>query len=281
MAGDRLTLLLQQGLTEYQARAYVALLGYTSLPAGPVAKAADIPRNRLYEVLEELQTLGLVEILLDEPRRYRARPFRDYLDRKVQRLRDEIVEIEAKRDALTKAMEPPAENEERALDSGSTRVVVGRAAVLHEIERMVEEAKISFTYVASVGGAERAVRHLASLRDRLQPSPERPNFRAEIWLPRAAAISASAERLAEALAPHVRWLPFDLKSVLAVTDHEQFLLVQPVPDDSVLHQGRDFGIFSTNPAFVLDLLQLVRRAGHDGAAPALDAPAARAAARPP
>ena len=76
---DRLSLLLEYGLSEYQARVYLALLEFPSLPAGALAKAAQIPRNRLYEVLEELQGMGLVEIILGETRSYRAHPLTVYL----------------------------------------------------------------------------------------------------------------------------------------------------------------------------------------------------------
>ena len=37
---DRLNLLLEYGLSEYQGRVYLALLEFPSLPAGALAKAA-------------------------------------------------------------------------------------------------------------------------------------------------------------------------------------------------------------------------------------------------
>src|ERR1051326_4115088 len=105
---DRLSLLLEYGLSEYQARVYLALLEFPSLPAGALAKAAQIPRNRLYEVLEELQGMGLVEIILGETRSYRAHPLTVYLDRSVADLKERMDRIEAQKGYLGAAFQPPA-----------------------------------------------------------------------------------------------------------------------------------------------------------------------------
>jgi sugar-specific transcriptional regulator TrmB len=62
----------QLGLTEYEARCFVAL---TRLPHGTakeVGKVADIPRSRVYETMDRLQDRGLVDIQKGDPRRFRA-----------------------------------------------------------------------------------------------------------------------------------------------------------------------------------------------------------------
>src|SRR5688500_7746501 len=115
---DRLRILLEHGLSEYQARVYLALLEFPSLPAGALAKAAQIPRNRLYEVLEELQGMGLIEIILGETRSYRAQPFTLYLERSMSELRDRMESLESKKAYLAAAFSPPELNESSDLDSG-------------------------------------------------------------------------------------------------------------------------------------------------------------------
>ncbi|PSQ46397.1 hypothetical protein BRD15_09160 [Halobacteriales archaeon SW_6_65_15] len=52
----------QLGLTEYEARCFVAL---TRLPHGTakeVGQVADIPRSRVYETMDRLQDRGLVDV---------------------------------------------------------------------------------------------------------------------------------------------------------------------------------------------------------------------------
>ena len=60
------------GLTEYEARCFVAL---TRLPHGTakeVGKVADIPRSRVYETMDRLQDRGLVEMQEGDPRTFQS-----------------------------------------------------------------------------------------------------------------------------------------------------------------------------------------------------------------
>lgn len=60
------------GLTEYEARCFVAL---TRLPHGTakeIGKVADIPRSRVYETMDRLQEKGLVELQEGEPRTFQS-----------------------------------------------------------------------------------------------------------------------------------------------------------------------------------------------------------------
>src|SRR5262245_35464552 len=51
--------LTQLGLTTYEARAYVALLGRDSFTAAQVSRQAALPRQRIYDVLGSLVEKGL------------------------------------------------------------------------------------------------------------------------------------------------------------------------------------------------------------------------------
>src|SRR6185437_1056075 len=53
------TELTQLGLTTYEAKAYVALLGRDSFTAAQVSRQAGLPRQRIYDVLGSLVEKGL------------------------------------------------------------------------------------------------------------------------------------------------------------------------------------------------------------------------------
>jgi sugar-specific transcriptional regulator TrmB len=53
-------LLQELGLTEYEARAYVAVLTQPGGPAAAIARAAAIPRPRIYDILDRLSRRGFV-----------------------------------------------------------------------------------------------------------------------------------------------------------------------------------------------------------------------------
>ena len=71
-AQDAIAALEELGLTEYEARCFVAL---TQLPHGTakdVGQVADIPRSRVYETMDRLREKGLVEVHDAEPRMYQS-----------------------------------------------------------------------------------------------------------------------------------------------------------------------------------------------------------------
>lgn len=250
---DRLGVLVEYGLSEYQARVYLALLEFPSVPAGALAKAAQVPRNRLYEVLEELQSIGLAEILLEETRKYRARPISSFLERTASDLKERIGKIESQKAYLDMAFHPPEQSDSESLEAGSTRVVLTRRAVAREIDRMVESAQRSIVASCSVGGWERVFRHL----ERLTPADP---VKVEIFVPREAAMAGGVERLAERWGDAVRWVDAPLRSIAFIVDEREFLQAHPVPDDTPLRVGQDFAILTTNPAMMADQAQLLRAA---------------------
>lgn len=57
-----LDVLQEIGLTEYQSRAYVASVNLGTARFSDLAEESDIPQQRIYDVVEDLENLGLVEV---------------------------------------------------------------------------------------------------------------------------------------------------------------------------------------------------------------------------
>jgi sugar-specific transcriptional regulator TrmB len=66
--------LVDLGLTGYEASAYLALTRRSRAAAGEVAKLAELPRQRVYDVLESLVSRGLASSTPGRPTRYTAVP---------------------------------------------------------------------------------------------------------------------------------------------------------------------------------------------------------------
>ena len=62
----------QLGLTEYEARCFVALTQIPHGTAKEVAQVADVPRSRVYETMDRLQSRGLVEVQKGEPQTFQS-----------------------------------------------------------------------------------------------------------------------------------------------------------------------------------------------------------------
>lgn len=68
------------GLTEYEARCYVALARVPQGTAKEVSQLSDVPRSRVYDTLERLHERGLVDVQESDPREYKAIPKEHALD---------------------------------------------------------------------------------------------------------------------------------------------------------------------------------------------------------
>ncbi len=64
--------LVSLGLSKYQARAYLALLGHEESTAVEVAERSGVPRQRVYDVLASLKERALVATKNGRPMRYTA-----------------------------------------------------------------------------------------------------------------------------------------------------------------------------------------------------------------
>jgi HTH-type transcriptional regulator, sugar sensing transcriptional regulator len=69
---EAVTALSELGLTEYEARCFVALTKISTGTAKEISQVSDIPRSRVYDTIERLERRGLVDIQQSDPREYRA-----------------------------------------------------------------------------------------------------------------------------------------------------------------------------------------------------------------
>jgi sugar-specific transcriptional regulator TrmB len=76
------------GLTEYEAKAYAALVGLGEATARDIHEASLVPRTRIYDILRDLTNKGFVEFIEGSPTYYRVVD----PDLVMERIRDELVE---------------------------------------------------------------------------------------------------------------------------------------------------------------------------------------------
>ena len=69
------------GLTEYEARAYTALLALGRAAPARIARQADIARPKVYETLERLEARGLATRTNEAPLEYAPLSAREYVAR--------------------------------------------------------------------------------------------------------------------------------------------------------------------------------------------------------
>ncbi len=97
---DDVETLAHLGLTERQAKVYLALLRIGVSKAEAVSKASMIHRQEIYRVVTKLQEMGLVEVKLNKPTMFSAIPIGEALKILVQDKADEFTTILRKTEVL-------------------------------------------------------------------------------------------------------------------------------------------------------------------------------------
>ncbi|ABB15587.1 TrmB family transcriptional regulator [Carboxydothermus hydrogenoformans] len=95
------------GFSEYEAKAYLALLNLGEATGYEVAKNSGIPRSMIYQTLNKLIEKGAVQKIQGEPVKYLAEPPPEYLERLKEEFSLKISEAKKALEALT----PPGAKE--------------------------------------------------------------------------------------------------------------------------------------------------------------------------
>jgi len=129
---EAVTALEALGLTEYEAKCYVALTRVPEGSAKEISQLSEVPRATVYDVVDKLHQRGLVDVQESEPRQYKAVP----RERALAVLRESYEsQVEAAGAALSK-LETADSPEERGIwtVSNGSHVVERAVALLEDAE---------------------------------------------------------------------------------------------------------------------------------------------------
>jgi sugar-specific transcriptional regulator TrmB len=85
IAGDDVKTLTFLGLTERQAKVYLALLLTGACKANTISDVSTVHRQEVYRVVASLQKIGLVETIVNTPKIFSAIPIEETLETLIQR----------------------------------------------------------------------------------------------------------------------------------------------------------------------------------------------------
>lgn len=187
MNDQRLFVLESFGLSGYLARAYVALLDLGPAQARDIADRSAVPQGRIYDVLEKLHARGLVELLPEAPKRYRAVAFDTFIERELSFHNERARLLERQRDDILTTMKP---REEPRPEAAEYLVVRGRRAVAERIAALVGESADVL-----VLGTEQDGQRLGQFEDVFRAAAGR-GARVRIMLPVSKANRAAIEQAA-------------------------------------------------------------------------------------
>ncbi|WP_226004916.1 TrmB family transcriptional regulator [Natrinema salinisoli] len=126
------------GLTEYEARCFVALVRISTGTAKEISQVADIPRSRVYDTIERLDRKGLVSVQQTEPRQYKAVP----VETACRRIREDYdSRINAAERSLGQLEEPDSRDDE------GMWAITQKEHVTERVVRFLEEAEETIHYL--------------------------------------------------------------------------------------------------------------------------------------
>lgn len=133
------------GLNSYEAKAYVALVGFGVLSPAELASVSDVPAPRTYDILRSLEKKGWAMSQPGKENKYRPVHPKIILDKYIQEWQEWTKEeLEAKkkaREELLKLMEPLIESEIPKYGAEKVWVVRGVKNSIVKLREMIEEAE--------------------------------------------------------------------------------------------------------------------------------------------
>ena len=250
---DRLTRLREFGLSEYAARAYLALLDLGIAEARDVSSLSKVPQAKIYHVLEQLHEKGLVVVLPEFPKKYAPVPFEEYLDRIYEEHTKAAKTIESEREELAEIFRVMGDTD--VGDRGFFTVLRGRRNVLSKVEEMLGSTRRDLLVLGTHGSAGRTAKMLPDMA-RAKERGISMRFLVPID-PETLKPFEPLTRLAEVRARELGESEQSAKVAIVLSDSRSAFLIHFVPDDGSVTAGKDIGVFTDQEAMVAAIQAIV------------------------
>ena len=164
--GKAMELLKKLGLNSYESSAYLALVKVRSATASKLADLANIPRPRVYDILEKLEKKGLVKIIPQRPIRYEAIPIRkaiEHLKRKrMEEFKEEMSELDTIGDNLAEELKDESKDK---ISSGDVYYITDRRNIYGTIRTLMENANEHIIIGGDEEGLQRKIDYMSDVID--------------------------------------------------------------------------------------------------------------------
>ncbi len=233
------------GLTEYEARAYLALLELHGGTAREVASLSRVPRTKIYQVLDDLHEKRLAEMIPERPKRYIAVPFEEYLSRFEEDYKQKLEKIAEDRVLAREELIPSGGME--TTQAGSFQVFKGRKNVTTKVEEMIQDAETDVFHIGSCAAAKRFSYHTPVLKE-----VTGNGVHVRTMFPKSTTETTGLDELHESC--EIRLREEDpAGAAILIIDDKAALVWHPVPDDSHVFQGDDVAMWTDDEVVVRDL----------------------------
>ena len=227
------------GLSKYESKVYLTLIGEGISTAKSISDITGIPYGKVYEIINSLSHKGFTMVLPSKPMKYRAiSPHQAMIAAK----KDMAGKIEKIENNIIKKLEPLfARNKISTPPKSMFSIIKGRSNVVNKTEEHIKKAKTNINIQCSANSLSRLILH----KDALKEASEK-NIKISI------AGVTNNENLKEILSlnfcnlKHIK----NSKNNFLSIDGKECLVIDPIPDDDNIIYGRDIGITTLNNSFI-------------------------------
>jgi sugar-specific transcriptional regulator TrmB len=229
------------GLTEYESRAYLALIKMGPSKASELSFFAQIPRSKTYGALKELARKGLLRAIPGKPELYSAvspseglMPIINTLHHRLKDSEDIVVELDLVHEASRYVKQDlPKE----CVEFWET---TNRQALVTRLNQAFLEARESIHYATSSQGLIRAYK---AHSDTLEEASSK-GVKVMILAPMSADNMLVAEQFADIVSMKRLDRSFNMNFVSV--DSKRLVVVDSRPDDFSVDKGADLAVWTTN-----------------------------------
>lgn len=134
-----LEVLMRLGLTELQAKTYLALVRLGKAEVGKIAKHSNIARQDIYRIIPKLEKLGLVEKIISTPILYKAVTFSEGTSILFRQRTNEYASL---KNSIKVLMAQPEENSNDSVEENSIEFVITseKKRFIAKLEKAYSEA---------------------------------------------------------------------------------------------------------------------------------------------
>ena len=150
-----LSILVNLGLSKLEAKVYILLAKRGPTKAKDAAKALNISKQRVYPILKNLQSKGIVNSSLEYPARFSAVQFEKVLDSFLKAKIEQVHRIQQNRDDILSDWRSISIVEDDSSPAKFT-VIEGRFHVYSKIQQMIQDTREKLSFVATVPALARA-----------------------------------------------------------------------------------------------------------------------------
>jgi len=147
--------LVSLGLTPLDAKVYILLAKKGPIKARDAAKALKISKQRLYPIIKNLQSKGIVNSTLEHPARFSAVPFEKMLDSFQKAKIEQARRIQQNKEELLSDWQSIAIAESESAPAKFT-VIEGKNYIYSKIQQMIQDTREKLSFVATVPSLARA-----------------------------------------------------------------------------------------------------------------------------